>query len=105
AGDIAKIDDKRFTVTLDVSSFSPDDIVVKVYGNELSVRAKKEKEEHGHFTSRHFNRHFVLPKDVDMDSLVSRLGKDGKLYIEAKRILHPTPHERQVNILRDADES
>lgn len=104
SGDIAKIDDKKFTVTLDVSSFSPDEITVKVLNNELTVKARHESESQGHFTSRQFNRHFVLPKDVDMDTVVSKLGKDGRLHVEAARKALPSPTERQVKIIRDEDE-
>ncbi|XP_031569293.1 heat shock protein beta-6-like [Actinia tenebrosa] len=101
SGDVAKIDDKKFTVTLDVSSFSPEEVVVKVLNNELTVRARHESESHGHFTSRQFNRHFVLPKDVDMDSVVSKLGKDGRLHIEATRKAQPKASERKVEIIMD----
>lgn len=101
SGDVAKIDDKKFTVTLDVSSFSPEEVVVKVLNNELTVRARHESESHGHFTSRQFNRHFVLPKDVDMDSVVSKLGKDGRLHIEATRRAQPQASERKVKIVMD----
>ncbi|XP_020903552.1 heat shock protein beta-6 [Exaiptasia diaphana] len=104
SGDVAKIDDKKFTVTLDVSSFSPDEITVKVLNNELTVKARHESESHGHFTSRQFNRHFVLPKDVDMDSVVSKLGKDGRLRIEAARKSLASPTERQVKITMEDDE-
>lgn len=103
SGDFAKIDDKKFTVTLDVSSFSPDEITVKVLNNELTVKARHESETHGHFTSRQFNRHFVLPKDIDMDSVVSKLGKDGRLHIEATRKALPSPTERQVKIQVDEE--
>ncbi|EDO34068.1 predicted protein [Nematostella vectensis] len=78
-------DDTKFTLALDVSDFKPEEVDVKVYGHELSVRARQESEEHGFFTARQFNRHFVLPREVDMDTLVPRLAKDGVLYIEADK--------------------
>ncbi|XP_032229644.2 alpha-crystallin B chain [Nematostella vectensis] len=78
-------DDTKFTLALDVSDFKPEEVDVKVYGHELSVRARQECEEHGFFTARQFNRHFVLPREVDMDTLVPRLAKDGVLYIEADK--------------------
>ena len=101
AGEVAKIDDKKFSVLLDVTNFTPDEIKVKVVGNELSVSAKHESENEGHFTSRQFNRHFVLPKDVDMSSVVSRLTEEGKLVVEAERKALPPPQERLISIEND----
>lgn len=101
AGEVARIDDKRFSVLLDVTNFAPEEIKVKVVGNELSVSAKHENETEGHFTSRQFNRHFVLPKDVNMNSVVSRLTDEGKLLVEAERKALPPPQERFISIEKD----
>ena len=101
AGEVARIDDKKFSVLLDVTNFKPEEIKVKVVGNELSVSAKHESEKEGHFTSRQFNRHFVLPKDVDMSSVISRLTEEGKLLVEAERKALPPPQERLISIEKD----
>ena len=101
AGEVARIDDKKFSVLLDVTNFKPEEIKVKVVGNELSVSAKHESETEGHFTSRQFNRHFVLPKDVDMSSVMSRLTDEGKLLVEAERKALPPPQERFISIEKD----
>ena len=101
AGEVARIDDKKFSVLLDVTNFKPEEIKVKVVGNELSVSAKHESENEGHFTSRQFNRHFVLPKDVDMSSVMSRLTDEGKLLVEAERKALPPPQERFISIEKD----
>lgn len=101
AGEVARIDDKKFSVLLDVANFKPEEIKVKVVGNELSVSAKHESEKEGHFTSRQFNRHFVLPKDVDMSSVISRLNDEGKLLVEAERKALPPPQERFISIEKD----
>lgn len=101
SGEVARIDDKKFSVLLDVANFKPEEIKVKVVGNELSVSAKHESEKEGHFTSRQFNRHFVLPKDVDMSSVISRLNDEGKLLVEAERKALPPPQERFISIEKD----
>lgn len=98
AGDL---DEKRFSVKLDVSKFAPEDISVKVLNNELMISASHESASQDHYTSRSFKRHFVLPRDVDMDSVVSKLDKDGRLCIEAPRKALPEPAERQLPITMD----
>jgi HSP20 family molecular chaperone IbpA len=100
--DVSRTDDKKFAVTLNVSDYSPEEVQVKVKGNELSVHAAREKEEGGVSSSREFHRHFLLPKDVDMARVVSRIDKKGQLHIEAPRKEQPASNgERQLFILRD----
>ncbi|KAJ7384791.1 hypothetical protein OS493_020383 [Desmophyllum pertusum] len=100
-GEVARIDDKKFSVLLDVTNFAPEEIKVKVVGNELTVSAKHESDTEGHFTSRQFNRHFVLPKDVNMNSVMSRMTEEGKLLVEAERKALPPPQERFISIEKD----
>lgn len=101
-GDVSTTDEKKFAVSLDVRDYSPQDVQVKVKGNELSVHAVKEKKEGGLSSVSEFHRHFLLPKDVDLDTVTSRLDKDGKLHIEANRKgQQALTTERQINILRD----
>lgn len=100
--DVSRTDDKKFAVTLNVSEFSPDEVQVKVKGNELSVHAVHEKQEGGMSSSRQFHRHFLLPKDVNMANVVSRIDKQGQLHIEAPRLEQlPSNRERQLKIIRD----
>ncbi|XP_031552357.1 protein lethal(2)essential for life-like [Actinia tenebrosa] len=102
AGPVAQMDDKKFSVNLDLSSFSPEEVKVKVFNNELMVNASKntKSEEEGVFVSRQLHRHFVLPKDVDMDSIKSNLDKDGHLHIEATRKQLPEPTEREIEVVK-----
>ncbi|XP_031552358.1 protein lethal(2)essential for life-like [Actinia tenebrosa] len=100
AGPVAQMDDKKFSVNLDVSKFSPEEVKVKVMNNELMITASHESEKEGSYASRKVHRHFVLPKDVDMDSIVSNLDKDGHLHIEATRKQLPEPTEREVQITK-----
>lgn len=100
--DVSRTDDKKFAVTLNVSDFSPEEVQVKVKGNELSVHAVRETKEGGMSSTRQFHRHFLLPKDVDMAKLVSRIDKQGQLHIEAPRLEQlPSNRERQLKIIRD----
>ncbi|KAK3710519.1 hypothetical protein QZH41_000853 [Actinostola sp. cb2023] len=101
-GDVSTTDEKKFAVSLDVKSYLPRDVQVKVKGNELSVHAVREKKEGGVSSVSEFQRHFLLPKDVDMDSVVSRIDKNGQLHIEAKRKGQAAlTTERQIHVLQD----
>lgn len=86
-------------MTVDVRGFNPDDVKVSVLHNEITIQARQESESSGHYMAREFYRHFTLPRDVDMDSLLTTLGKDGKLHIEGKRLaLPPAPERRHLEI-------
>lgn len=102
-GEVTNTDDKEFSVSLDMSSFTPDEINIKVVGNNVVVSAKHESETKGHYTSQQFNRHFVLPKDLDMSTVSSSVSKDGKLHIKAERKSFGDPEERQIH-MKDEDE-
>lgn len=101
-GDVSKTDDKHFAVSLDVKDYSPQDIQIKVKGNELSVHALREVNEGGLSSTSEFHRHFLLPKDVDLDTVTSRLDKEGQLHVEAKRKgQNASTTERQIHVLRE----
>lgn len=48
-GEVVRIDDKKFSVLLDVLNFKFEEIKVKVVGNELLVSVKYELEKEGYF--------------------------------------------------------
>lgn len=83
-----------FQVTLNVKSFKPEDISVKVKGREIIVEGKhdeRQEEEHG-YVSRHFTRRYVLPEPFDIDTVSTYLDADGKMTIKA---LKPQPTEEE----------
>ena len=56
-------DDEAFRVTLDVSSYSPDEITVKTKNNRIVVHAKhRERQDEFGYIEREFKRQYVLPK-------------------------------------------
>ncbi|KAL1502294.1 hypothetical protein ABEB36_007460 [Hypothenemus hampei] len=75
----------KFQANLDVQQFKPEEISVKITGdNILTVEGKHEekKDEHG-YISRHFVRRYVLPKNYDIGKVESKLSSDGVLTITA----------------------
>ncbi|CAK9803868.1 Protein lethal(2)essential for life [Anthophora quadrimaculata] len=81
-----KADKKNFQVTLDVQQFDPEEVTVKVSGNNVVVEGKHEErqDEHG-WISRQFVRKYFVPEQCDIDQLKSNLSSDGVLTITAPR--------------------
>lgn len=84
-----KSDEKQVQVILDVQQFGPGEITVKTSEGAVIVEGKHEEkqDEHG-YVSRHFKRRYLLPKDVDMDQIMSSLSSDGVLTVSVpKKVL------------------
>lgn len=83
-----KYDKDKFQANFDVQHFKPEEISVKVNGdNEVTIEGKHEEkqDEHGHIY-RHFVRKYTLPKNCDASKLDSKLSSDGVLSITAPRV-------------------
>jgi len=90
----------KFQVNLDVKHFAPEELTVTTGANSFAIEGKHEEksDEHG-FVTRHFKRRYMLPKEIDPATIVSRLSADGVLTIEAPKKALPAPHgERKVAI-------
>ncbi|CAG9858412.1 unnamed protein product [Phyllotreta striolata] len=95
AGAQVTIDKDRFQANFDVQHFKPEEITVKVTGdNAVTVEAKHEEkqDEHGQIY-RHFVRKYVLPEKCDVSRLESRLSSDGVLTITAPTIGEKVEHK------------
>ena len=72
-----------FSVKLDVNHFEPEDMTIKVVGNELIVNGKHgERLDDNGIVSREFTRRYELPKDIDLERITSKLSNEGNLMIE-----------------------
>lgn len=82
-----------FQVCMDVQQFAPNEITVKTVDNSVVIEAKhEEKQDDQGYVSRHFVRRYVLPKEYDVQQVVSTLSSDGVLTVKAPP---PTPKEIQ----------
>lgn len=80
---------KEFQVNVDVQQFKPEELSVKLLGNNTVVvegKHKEKQDDHG-FISRHFVRKYRVPDDYDMKKLQSKLSFDGVLTITAPKKL------------------
>ena len=71
---------------------------VQLSGQELTVTGKQRTEENGLQWSRDFHRRILLPFDVDLSSVSSRLSKEGLLTIDAPRDPAFLPSERSLDV-------
>ncbi|KAG8039171.1 hypothetical protein G9C98_003478 [Cotesia typhae] len=79
-------DEEKFSVTLNVAQYNPDDIAVKVVGNVIIVQAGDEYEldEFGTL-SREFEKKYEVPEEYDVDEAKSELSSDGVLTIKVPK--------------------
>lgn len=94
-------DNDGFQVRLEVKHFEPNEISVKVVDQTIVIEAKhEEKEDEQGFVFRHFIRRYKLPKEYDVNDVVTTLSVDGVLTIKAppKAINPAETNERLIQI-------
>ncbi|XP_038046842.1 heat shock protein beta-2-like [Patiria miniata] len=93
-------DEHRFTVTLDVSQYRPEDVEVKVKDNKLTVHAEQRE---GHtatgYVQREYYRQYTLPEDVDISLVKCYLSEKKVLTVEIPRVPLTDTRERQIPIM------
>ena len=100
-----KEDDGKFETKLDVSGFKPEEIKIQLHGKELIVSGERKLEDGRANRSRGFSHCILLPDDVVVSSVRSRLSKEGLLTIEASRDPALLPRERAVDVLLETNET
>lgn len=77
-------DQDVFEVKLDVEKYEPSELSVKVQNEHLIVSGKHEKksDEFG-LVAQQFTRQFLMPEDINLDTLSSTLSSEGILTVRA----------------------
>ncbi|CRL04120.1 CLUMA_CG017232, isoform A [Clunio marinus] len=91
-------DNKVLKLRFDVSQYTPEEIVVKTVDNKLMVHAKHEEKTDTKSVYREYNREFLLPKNVNPESIRSSLSKDGVLTVDAPLPAIAGPGEKMIPI-------
>ena len=96
----------KFVVKVDLSGFKPEEIKVQLRGNEMTITGEhtSDADESGFPLSRDYSRRILLPRDVDLDTVTSRLSKEGLLTIEASVNPALLPRERNLEIAKEVDQ-
>ncbi|KAF7268272.1 hypothetical protein GWI33_018544 [Rhynchophorus ferrugineus] len=105
SGSLISFDKDKFQAMLDVQQFKPEEISVKVTGdNVVTVEGKHEEQpdEHG-FISRHFVRRYVVPKNYDMDKVELKLSSDGVLILSVPTTTSEEVDEKMIPIVQTGE--
>uniref|UniRef100_A0A914VNP1 SHSP domain-containing protein n=1 Tax=Plectus sambesii TaxID=2011161 RepID=A0A914VNP1_9BILA len=101
AGAVDSVQDEKdkFAVSIDVQHFAPNEIKVSTSGRQLVIEGKHEEksDEHGQI-QRHFIRKYALPKEVNVENVVSHLSKEGVLTVSAPKNAIEGPAVRTIPI-------
>jgi len=89
----------KLTIKCDVHTYKPEEILVKTSHHMLIIHGKHEENTDGKHTVHEFTRKFILPKEVDPNTVVSSLTKEGCLTVEAPKKA-PIATERMIPIDR-----
>ena len=90
----------NFQVNVDCGHYKPEEINVKLVDNSLVVEAKhEERSDETGFISRQFKRRYVLPENIELEKLESKLSVDGVLSIKApKKVVNAVAGEKNIPI-------
>lgn len=94
-----------FEVSLDVSGYKPEELVVNLNNDQLTLTGKhEEKSSDGtRYVSRQFMRKYQLPQGVEAEKMKSSLAADGRtLRVEAPRSLSDQLHDTRIPITHES---
>ncbi|XP_065442431.1 heat shock protein 30C-like [Chrysemys picta bellii] len=91
----------KFQLSMDVSSFSPAELMVRVDGRKVTGKQEKKTASEAGVCSheyREIRRETLLPEDVNVEAVLCSLSQDGQLCIEAPHLALPAAEGRAVPI-------
>ncbi|KAH9384570.1 hypothetical protein HPB48_026578 [Haemaphysalis longicornis] len=89
---------EKFAINVDTRNFTPEEISVKTEDNCVVIHGKHEEksDDRGCYVKREFTRRYVLPEDVDPQSIKCHLNPNGHLALEAPRKNAPKKEEAKA---------
>ncbi|KAK6028413.1 Hsp20/alpha crystallin family protein, partial [Ostertagia ostertagi] len=86
--------DTKFSVSVDVSHFKPEELRVHINGRELIIEGNQEKQDGIGYVQRSFMSRWTIPDDADLDAVETNLTEFGRLVIETPKTgLHTLKRE------------
>ncbi|XP_037080284.1 protein lethal(2)essential for life-like [Pollicipes pollicipes] len=74
---------EKFQVSMHLGHYEPDEVVVKVSDNVITVRAEHEEKSKNSYSFSSTVRQITAPEDARVDQLTSQLTSSGHLKLEA----------------------
>lgn len=68
---------EEYKLAINMQQFTPEDITIKLNGNELVLEAKNAAEQ---FSQKH-----IIPDNIDLDGMTSSFSSDGVLVVKAPK--------------------
>ncbi|KHJ93948.1 Hsp20/alpha crystallin family protein [Oesophagostomum dentatum] len=96
-------DESKLLFTLDVSQFKPEELKVNLEGRTLIVEGQQETKDEQSYSMTSFSRHWLLPKNVDIEQIRPSLTSKGNLVIEAPEIVKSAITTREIPITKTED--
>ncbi|XP_062543265.1 protein lethal(2)essential for life-like [Armigeres subalbatus] len=85
-GSTISSDKDKFQINLDVQQFAPNEVSVKLSGNNIIIEGKHEEKQDDHgYISRHFIRRYNIPPGHDSNHIKPTISSDGILTISAPK--------------------
>ncbi|XP_075528342.1 alpha-crystallin A chain-like [Dermacentor variabilis] len=90
----------KFAIRVDTRNFTPEEITVKTQDNCVVIHGKHEEksDDRGCYVKREFTRRYVLPEDVDPQTVKCHLQPSGLLALEAPRKNAPKEQPKAIPI-------
>ena len=89
-GDFKLVEGNCYVLLVNVNGYAPEEMKVKVVGKEISVYGTKKVEvnegNEKRVIHKEFTKKFYVPDDADVESIVSRMTREGHLKIKCSKI-------------------
>ena len=95
--DVGDLTSKDFSASLQMTPFHPKEITIKLTGRELLIDAVHKDEEDGQMSSFEMHRSLMIPENVNLDQIITRMTDGGELIITAP-YMDKSQYEREIAI-------
>ena len=75
-----------FSIEVDIQDFEPEDIDIKVEGDNIILAGRREIKRGSSSSVRQFNQKFALPSGLDVSALTTAVTAEGMLVISAPQL-------------------
>ncbi|XP_033731729.1 alpha-crystallin A chain-like [Pecten maximus] len=97
-----KFDDKAFSLKMNMRDFEQEHVKLKINNNRLVISAKHEKPGGNGCVSREMTREFLIPENIDVESMNAIVTDDGLLVVNGRVKGVTEEMEKVIEIQRES---